>query len=130
MKKSVAVSVVVAMLGIFAVATAGFAAYEAEKGTLKVKAKTMINGRWERLDDVKVYRLSDKQKISKERKKTGSSGKVSFKNLDDGEKYRIKCKKDGYVNAKNPAKDRYISSSVEIKGGKTVSKSCKLTQLQ
>ncbi|HCP08966.1 MAG TPA: hypothetical protein DIT25_04180 [Candidatus Moranbacteria bacterium] len=49
-----------------------------------------------------------------------------FDDLTNGEKYRVKCKKDGYVNAKNPSKDRYISGTVKVKTGKTVTKSCRL----
>ena len=126
-KKPFSAALVVALLGSFAVTSAGIAAYEAEKGIISGKVKTLNEkGHYKRVSKAKVYLLSYKNKTVKKKDKTNSKGKYKFKNLTAGKKYRIKCKKSGYVNAKNPAKSRYISGKLKVKAGKTVRKSCKL----
>lgn len=116
------------ILGLFVVSTASFAAYEAEKGTIRVTVKTLVDGKYKRLNNAKVSLLS-KNKMVKDTDKSNSKGRSSFDELTAGKKYRVACKKSGYVNAKDVEKSRYVSSPIKVKSGKTVNKSCKLVKV-
>jgi len=130
MRKTFPAMVAVVLLGVFALTSVGLAAYEAEKGIISGKVKKLDEkGHYKKVTNAKVYLLRYKSKTVKKRDKSNWKGKYKFKNLTDGKKYRIKCKKSGYVSAKNPAKSRYISGKLKVKGGKTITKSCKLQKL-
>jgi len=120
-------ALLVGVVGIFALASMTLADYEEEDGKIKVKVRTVNEqGRFVRLGNAKTYLLSKNGKTVKKKKKAGDSGNKTYKDLTAGNKYRVACKKDGYVSFKNAEKERYVTSEVKVKSGKTVEKSCKL----
>lgn len=120
-------AILVGVVGIFALASLTLADYESEDGNIKVKVRTTnVEGKFIRLSNAKTYLLSKNGDTVKKKKKAGDSGNATYKDLTAGNKYRVACKKDGYVSFKNAEKERYVTGEVKVKSDKTVEKTCKL----